>query len=73
MISQETLEMYRRMTPGQRLAPTLQAIQESTPYLFLGSPEVVSQRFERIRQENDLGNRRMLERLAAAEQANARS
>ncbi len=67
MISRETLEAYRRMTPGERLALTLQAMRESVPYLLQGSPRVVDRKFELIRRENDRGNRRILERLAAAE------
>lgn len=73
MLSREALEAYRRMTPGQRLALTLEAMRESIPYLLAGPPEVVDRRFELIRRENDLRNRNMLERLAAAERANDRS
>ena len=67
MLSRETLDAYRRMTPGERLALTLRAMRESLPYLLQGPEEVVDRKFELIRRENDLGNRRMLERLAAAE------
>jgi hypothetical protein len=67
MLSKETIEAYRRMTPGQRLALTFQAIREATPYLFAGSKEVVRRRFELMRRENDARNRQMLERLAEAE------
>lgn len=70
MLSREALEAYRRMTPDQRLALTLQAMRESIPYLLSGPPEVVDRRFELIRRENDLRNRRMLEALAAAELGN---
>jgi hypothetical protein len=66
MLSQEALDAYRRMTPGERLTLTLRAIRESTPYLLYGSDEVVSRRFELIRRENDERNRAMLTRLAAA-------
>lgn len=54
------------MTPSERLALTLQATRESLPYLLRGPAELVDRRFELIRLENDLRNRRMLERLAAA-------
>lgn len=67
MLSRETLEAYRRMTPGERLALTWQAMRESLPYLLKGSPEVVDRRFELIRRENDERNRALLERLAEAE------
>lgn len=66
MLSPETVERYRRMTPAERFELTLEAIREATPYLLMGPPEIVDRRFERIRQQNELGNRRMLERLAAA-------
>ncbi len=67
MLSRETLETYRRMTPNERLALTLQAMREAKAYLLLGSEEVVRRRFERIRQENDARNRQMLTALARAE------
>lgn len=54
MLSRETIEMYRRMTVGQRLKLTLEAIDENTPYLLHGPPDVVDRRFELIRRENDL-------------------
>jgi hypothetical protein len=66
MLSRETLEAYRRMTPSERLALTLQAMRESYASLLQGPPEVVDRRFELIRRENDARNRNMLERLAAA-------
>ena len=68
MMSRETIEAYRRMTPGQRLDLTLQAIRESQKFLLLGPEVVVRRRFERIRQENDARNRAMLEGLARAEE-----
>ena len=68
MLSPETLEAYRKMTPGERLALSMQAMRDSMPYLLAGPPEVVDRRFELLRRENDARNRAMLERLAAAEQ-----
>jgi hypothetical protein len=53
MLSRETLEAYRQMTPGQRLEIALEMMRENTSYLLRGRPEIVSRRFERIRQEND--------------------
>lgn len=67
MLSRESLEAYRRMTPGQRLALTLQAMHDALPHLLRGPPEVVRRRFELIRRENTLRNRAMLEGLARAE------
>ncbi|MEX2091853.1 MAG: hypothetical protein WD971_04205 [Pirellulales bacterium] len=66
MLSRETLEEYRQMTPGQRLALALQLTEEATPYLFAGTPEVVSRRFELLRRQNDERNRRMLAGIARA-------
>jgi hypothetical protein len=67
MLSRETLDAYRRMTPGERLTLTLGAMRESLPYLLRGSGAVVSRRFALIRLENDQRNRQMLTRLAAVE------
>ncbi len=66
MLSPETIEAYRRMTPEERLRLTLQASREALPYLLLGPPEVVARRFERMRQEHDASSRAMLEGLARA-------
>ncbi len=71
MLSRETIEFYRRMTPEERLKLTLQASREALPYLLQGSPEVVARRFERMRQEHDAGNRALLEGLARARDAEA--
>ena len=53
MLSRETLEAYRKMTPSERLALTLQAMRDSFPYLLEGPAEVVDRKFELIRREND--------------------
>ena len=65
MLSKETLETYRRRTPGERLALTFEMIRENTPYLLAGSPDVVDRRFELLRRENDLRNARLLAALQA--------
>ena len=64
MLSPETLEGYRRMTGSERLRLTLQMIRQEMPYLLRGTPEQIDRRFERLRQENDERNRRMLEGIA---------
>lgn len=64
MLSRETLERYRRMTPGERLALTFQLTEESEPFLLHGTPEQVKRRFELLRRQNDERNRRMLEGIA---------
>lgn len=69
MLSQQTLETYRRMKPSERLALTLQAMRAALPYLLYGPDDVVRRRFDLIRRENEARNRQMLAGLAAAEQA----
>jgi hypothetical protein len=64
MLSDEHLERYRRMTPGERLEITFQLMRESTPWLFVGTKEQVDRKFELIRRENDVRTRRMLEAFA---------
>ena len=64
MLSPETLEQYRRMTPGQRLKLTVQMMDENIPYLFRGTPEQVDRRFELLRRQNDERNLRMLTAIA---------
>jgi len=57
MLSKETLEEYRRMTLGQRLQLTLDAIEESAPYLAHGSPL--------LHRENELRNENLLRAFAS--------
>ena len=64
MLSPETLEKYRRMTPGERLELTFKLTDEAEPYLFSGTPEQVERRFELLRRQNDERNRRILEGIA---------
>lgn len=74
MLSKETLETYRRMTPGERLALTFEMIRENTPYLLAGTPEVVARRFALLQRENDARNARIVAVLAGMrrEQATGR-
>jgi hypothetical protein len=64
MLSPESIEIYRRMTPGQRMKMTLEMIEENWPALFRGPKELVDRRFELLRRENDERNRRMLTAIA---------
>jgi hypothetical protein len=64
MLSDETLEQYRKMTPGERLALTFRLTQEAETYLFAGTREQVKRRFQLLRRQNDERNLRMLEGLA---------
>jgi len=45
MLSRETLQQYRDMTPSERLRLTLEMITENTPYLLRGTPEEIDRRF----------------------------
>ena len=71
MLSQETLDAYRRMTRGERLAIAFGVMRENTPYLLAGRADVVDRRFELIRRENDLRNARILAALAAMKSTDA--
>jgi hypothetical protein len=64
MLSRETLEKYRPMTPGERLALTLKLTAESEPFLAHGTLEQIDRKFELLRRENDERTRRMLEAIA---------
>ena len=66
MLSDETLESYRRMTPGERLRLTLELQRESEKYLLLGTPEQVRRKFELLERENDARNRAMRTAIAAS-------
>jgi hypothetical protein len=66
MLSPQTLDDYRRMTLSERLALALEMMRAETRYLLAGPTEAVDRRFERLRSENDLRNRAMLEGLAKA-------
>ncbi len=67
MLSRETLESYRRMTPSQRLQLTIDLSRSAWQALSEGSPEIVDRRFLRLEQENDLRNMRISEGLRRAE------
>ena len=64
MLSRETLDNYRRMTAGERLALTFKLTAEAEPYLFVGTEEQIKRKFELLRQQNTERNRRMLEGIA---------
>jgi hypothetical protein len=64
MLSPETLEQYRRMSPSERLRLVLEMMREETPYLLRGTPEQIDRRFELLRRQNDERNRRMLVGIA---------
>ncbi|MFM8290605.1 MAG: hypothetical protein ACKOC4_02760 [Planctomycetia bacterium] len=63
MLSKETLDAYRRMTPGERLSLTFAMMRENTPYLLAGTSDMIDRRFAILRKDNDLRNARMLAAL----------
>jgi hypothetical protein len=64
MMSPETAQRYRRMTPSERLQITLEMIREATPFLLQGPAEQVDRRFELLQLQNAWRNRCMLEGIA---------
>ncbi len=60
MLSPETLESYRRMTPSERLRLTIELMQGVDKCLLSGTPDQVRRKFELLRKENDLRNHNML-------------
>lgn len=64
MLSKETLERYRRMTPGERAAIVVQSMRENWPAMFEGSGEKIRKRFDLLRRQNDERNRNMLEGIS---------
>ena len=63
MLSEETLQRYRRMTVGERLALTLQMMRHDWPYLLAGPEDVVQRKFDLINRENDARNQNIVEAL----------
>ena len=72
MLSPETLEDYRRMTPSERLRLTLEMIRAETPYLLRGTPEQVDRRFELLRRKTMSGTAACSPALPARETPNER-
>lgn len=64
MLSPETLETYRRMTPGERLRLTFDLMQGIETSLRSGTTEQIDRKFELMRKENDLRNLNMLTAIA---------
>ena len=71
MLSDEQLEEYRRMTPGERLALSFKMLEYAWPQLLRGPKEVVDRRFELLERENNLRNKNMLEALARSKKYDA--
>ncbi len=64
MLSKETLEQYRRMTPSQRLALTVRSMEGIDRALLSGTEQQVNRKFELLRRENDFRNTNMLTGIA---------
>lgn len=67
MLSKETIEWYRQMTPSERLRLTLIAIRQNQKYLYRGTPEEVAKRFEVISRKKRESNDALLKGLLEAE------
>ncbi len=67
MLSEETLQAYRKMTPGERLRLTLDLSRSAWNAMNAGPPEIIARRFERLRQENDFRNQRICQALLRAD------
>lgn len=64
MLSQETLEQYRRMTTSERLAQTIRSMEGMDRALLSGTAQQVDRKFELLRRENELRNTNMLTAIA---------
>jgi hypothetical protein len=71
MQSDAKRDEYRRMTPAERLRLTFDLIEEGWRYLNVGTEEQVRKKYQRIHEENDLFNRRVLEGLARTKKASS--
>ncbi len=60
MLSPESLEQDRQMTPAERMRLTLRMIDEEIPFLLRGTREQVDRTFDLLRRQNDERNLRML-------------
>jgi Asp-tRNA(Asn)/Glu-tRNA(Gln) amidotransferase C subunit len=67
MLSPETLESYRRMTPGERLRLTFELQKSNERFLLMGTPEQVLRKFELLNKQNDERNVAMLTAIAESE------
>ena len=64
MLSRETLENYRRMTPGERLRLTLDLTKDAAKSLLHGTQAQVAKRFELLEQQNNARTLAICEGLA---------
>ena len=64
MLSPETIEQYRSMTPSERLAQTILLMEGIDRALLSGTAEQVDRKFQLLRRENDWRNINMLTAIA---------
>ena len=64
MLHPETLAAYRRMTPSEKMAITLQMMRENGVRFFSAPSEVIELRLDILRKQNDDRNQRMLQAIA---------
>jgi hypothetical protein len=64
MMSPETLARIRSMTLDEKMALTIQMMRENGRRFWSAPPEVIANRLEIIRKQNDDRNRRLLEAFA---------
>jgi|AACY02.8.fsa_nt_gi hypothetical protein len=64
MLSKESLDEYRRMSPSERLLLALRMTHDNFASLVSGSEQTVARRFALLRRENDLRNANMLASIA---------
>ena len=55
------------MTPGERIALSLEMLEEQWPQMMAGPPEVIDRRFEILNQQNDERNEKLLAAFARLE------
>lgn len=64
MLHPETLEAYRRMTPSEKMAITMQMMRENARRFLAVPSNLIERRLEILRKQNDDRNQRMLEAIA---------
>lgn len=72
MLSPETLQSYREMTPGQRLELTLESLRINEPFLLFGAEDLVARRFELLEKQNNERNEAMLRQLSKTSKRQAK-
>jgi len=69
MLSPETLQSYRKMTPGERLRLTFKLMQGVDRMLCQGTSDQVARKFELLRRANDRRNENMLQAIMATQKS----